>query len=102
MIVIQVFIHVKPDMIEAFKALSLTNASNAVKEPGCARFDVIQQADDPTRFCFYEAYRSAEAQAYHRETAHYMNWRDNVNVMQAEDRYLIKYDNCFPSDNAWM
>lgn len=101
MYVIQVFIHVKPDMVEAFKSASLANAANSIQEPGCARFDVIQQQDDPTRFVLYEAYRSEEAMAQHKATAHYAAWRDVVPEMQLEQRYSIKYRSCFPADDAW-
>lgn len=101
MLVVLVFVHVKEDQIDAFKAASLDNAHNSVQEPGIARFDVIQQQDDPTRFVLVEVYRTAVAPAHHKETAHYARWRDTVNDMMAEPRYAIKYDNIFPNDNGW-
>ncbi len=69
--IVLVHVHVKPEFVEAFKQASIENASSSVKEPGIARFDVIQQADDPTRFILVEIYKTAEAQAAHKETAHY-------------------------------
>lgn len=101
MLVVQVFIHVKPDKVEAFKTAAIENARQSIQEPGCARFDVIQQLDDPTRFVLYEAYRSDAAAASHKETAHYAVWRDAMPDMQAESRYSIKYAACFPADTAW-
>lgn len=101
MLIVQVFVHVKPDAIEAFKTASVENARNSVREPGVARFDVIQQEDDPTRFVLVEVYRTAEDPARHKETAHYVTWRDTVADMMAEPRRAVKYGNIFPDENGW-
>lgn len=94
-------VHVKPEFVDLFKQASVENASNSVQEPGIARFDVIQQVDDPTRFILVEVYKSAEASAAHKETAHYLKWRDTVAEMMAEPRQGIKYGNVFPDDGGW-
>jgi quinol monooxygenase YgiN len=99
--IVLVHVHVKPEFVEAFKQASLENASNSLQEPGIARFDVLQQADDPTRFILVEAYRTAEAPAAHKETAHYLKWRDTVAGMMAEPRQGVKYGNVFPDDGKW-
>lgn len=96
--IVLVHVHVKAEFVEAFKQASIENASNSVKEAGIARFDVIQQADDPTKFILVEAYKTADAPAAHKETAHYARWRDTVAEMMAEPRHGIKYTNIFPSD----
>ena len=101
MLIVLVQVHVKPDCVEAFKQASLANARNSVLEPGIARFDVIQQADDPSRFVLVEVYRSPEAPARHKETAHYAAWRDAVADMMAEPRTSVKYANVFPDDAGW-
>lgn len=101
MLVIHVNVHVKPDTVEAFKTATLANASASVREPGVARFDVVQQADDPTRFVLVEVYRSAAAQAAHKETTHYATWRDAVAPMMAEPRTSVKFGNVFPDDGGW-
>jgi autoinducer 2-degrading protein len=101
MLVVHVFVHVKPDSIEAFKAASVDNARNSVEEPGIARFDVIQQEEDPTRFVLVEVYRTAEDPARHKETAHYATWRDTVADMMAEPRSAVKYTNIFPDGKGW-
>ena len=101
MLIVQVFVHVKPDCIAAFKAASLENARHSVQEPGIARFDVIQQVDDPTRFVLIEVYRTAAAPAQHKETAHYAAWRDTVADLMAEPRSSVKYANLFPGDGGW-
>ncbi len=101
MLVVHVFVHVKPETVEAFKAASLENARNSVQEPGIARFDVIQQEDDPTRFVLVEVYRTAADPARHKETAHYAAWRDTVADMMAEPRSAVKYANIFPEQNGW-
>ena len=99
--IVLVHVHVEPEFVEVFKQASVENASSSVKEPGITRFDVIQQTDDPTRFILVEIYKSAEAQAAHKETVHYAKWRDTVAEMMAEPRQGIKYTNIFPADENW-
>lgn len=101
MYIVHVIVRVKPDQIEPFKAATRENARNSVKEPGIARFDVVQQTEDPTRFVLVEVYRSADAAARHKETAHYQNWRDAVVDMMEEPRLGVKYNNIFPDDSGW-
>jgi quinol monooxygenase YgiN len=96
--IVLVHVHVKPEFVDAFKQASAENASNSVKEAGIARFDVIQQNDDPTRFILVEVYKDVEASAAHKETAHYAKWRDTVAEMMAEPRQGIKYTNIFPAE----
>ena len=101
MFIVHVFVHVKDDQVEAFKAATIENARNSVQEPGIARFDVIQQMDDPTRFGLVEVYRTPEDPARHKETEHYRTWRDTVEKMMTEPRTSIKYSNIFPDENGW-
>jgi quinol monooxygenase YgiN len=101
MLIVQVHAHVKPDCVEAFEEATVENARNSVEEPGVARFDVIQQADDPARFILVEVYRTPEAPARHKETTHYQKWRDAVAPMMAEPRTSVKYANLFPPDEGW-
>lgn len=100
MLCVHIYVHVKPDAVEAFKQATLANARESIKEPGVARFDVLQQQDDPTRFVFIEAYRTAEAPAAHKETLHYQTWRDAVAPMMAEPRASMKFSNVFPEDRS--
>lgn len=99
--IVHVFVHVKPDQVEAFKAATIENARHSVEELGIARFDVIQQADDPTRFVLVEVYRTADDPARHKQTAHYLIWRDTVEAMLAEPRASIRYANVFPDEGGW-
>lgn len=101
MLVVHVHVHVKPEFVEAFRLATIDNARNSVQEPGIARFDVIQQLDDPTRFVLLEVYRTPEAPAQHKETAHYAAWRDAVADMLVEPRTSVKYGNVFPDDTGW-
>jgi (4S)-4-hydroxy-5-phosphonooxypentane-2,3-dione isomerase len=101
LVIVHVNVHVKPEAVEAFRAASLDNARSSVKEPGIARFDVVQSVDDPTRFVLVEVYRSAEAPAAHKETAHYKRWRDAVADLIAEPRTSARYVNLFPDDQGW-
>lgn len=101
MLIVHVFVHVKPDKIEDFKTATIANASESIKEPGVARFDVVQQQDDPNRFTLVEVYRTAEDPARHKETAHYKTWRDTVADMMAEPRTSVKYTEIFPLEDGW-
>jgi len=101
MLIVHVHVHVKPDCLEAFRDATLANASASVQEPGIARFDLVQQADDPTRFVLVEVYRTAAAPAAHKETAHYAAWRDAVAPLMATPRTSVKFSNVFPDDAGW-
>ena len=102
MLVVHVHVHVKADAIGAFQAASVENARNSVQEPGVARFDVIQQEDDPARFVLYEVWRDGEAMAAHKDTPHYQKWRDTVADWMAHPRRGVKHVPLFPTDpNAW-
>jgi autoinducer 2-degrading protein len=101
MLVVLVHVHLKAEHLEAFKKASLANAQESLKEPGIARFDLLQQQDDPTRFVLVEAYRTPEAPAAHKETRHYQVWRDLVAPMMAEPRSSVKFTNAYPDDREW-
>ena len=101
MLIVHVFVHVKPDQVEAFEMATLKNARNSVREPGVARFDIIRQQDDPARFVLVEVYRTLDDPGRHKETAHYQKWRDTVADMMAGPRTSIKYTNVFPDEQGW-
>ena len=101
MLVVHVHVRVKPECVVGFKAATLANARESLKEPGVARFDVVQQQDDPTRFVLVEVYRDAAAAAAHKETQHYPVWRDAVAPMMADPRSSVKFSNVFPTDEGW-
>ena len=95
MLIVHVHVHVKPEFVEAFRAATIENARQSAQEPGIARFDVVQQQDDPTRFVLVEVYRTPGAPAKHKETAHYARWRDAVAPMMAEPRTSVKFGEVF-------
>jgi len=101
MLIVHVNVHVKPDRIDDFKMATIQNASESVREPGIARFDVVQKEDDPTRFVLVEVYRDVDATARHKETAHYAAWRDAVAPMMVEPRSSVKYYGLYPDDDGW-
>lgn len=101
MLIVQVHVHVKPEAIEAFKQATLKNARSSLSERGVARFDVIQEAADPSRFVLVEVYRDEAAPAEHKATAHYAQWRDAVADMMAEPRTSVRYENVFPDAGGW-
>ncbi|HEY1169946.1 MAG TPA: putative quinol monooxygenase [Verrucomicrobiae bacterium] len=101
MLIVHVHVHVKPESVEAFKLATIENAQLSVQEPGIARFDIVQQQDNPSKFVLVEVYRNPEAPAKHKETKHYAKWRDTVADMMAEPRASVKYSNIFPEDAKW-
>jgi len=101
MLIVHVHVHVKPESVADFTKATIENADASIREPGVARFDVVQQQDDATRFVLIEAYRSPDAAAAHKETAHYAKWRNAVDGMMAEPRQSVKYSAVFPDPQGW-
>lgn len=101
MLILHVHCRVRPECVEAFKEAILENARNSLKESGVARFDVVQQADDPARFVLVEVYRSSEALARHRETPHFLEFKQRAEPMLEEPRTRTVYSNVFPGDEGW-
>ena len=100
--ILQVNIHVKPDEIEKFKAASIENARKSTsEEPGCLRFDVVQQIDDLSRFMYIEVYQDSEAAGKHKESKHYNHWREVTEPLLAEPRTRVIYSGVFPGDAGW-
>jgi (4S)-4-hydroxy-5-phosphonooxypentane-2,3-dione isomerase len=101
MLIVHVHVHVKPESVTGFRQAAIENARSSIQEPGIARFDVVQQQDDFTRFVLIEVYRTPEAASAHKETAHYATWRDTVSNMMAEPRHSVKYSDVFPDPQNW-
>jgi quinol monooxygenase YgiN len=101
MLIVHVHVRVKPEGVDAFRAATIENAQHSIQEPGIARFDVVQQRDDATRFVLVEVYRDDAAAMAHKETAHYREWRDAVAPMMAEPRNSVKFTNVFPGHTGW-
>ena len=94
-------VHVKPGAVAAFEAATEQNARQSRLEPGVARFDVLQQRDDPTRFVLFEVYRDTDASVAHKTTAHYLTWRDAVATLMAEPRIGVVYAEASPDERGW-
>lgn len=101
MLIVHVHVHVNRDSVEAFRVATLENARHSVAEPGVVRFDLLQQADDPSRFLLVEIFRTPEDPARHKETAHYASWRDAVESMMAEPRRSVKFRALYPDAAGW-
>ena len=101
MLIVHVHVQVKPESVAEFRQATIENARNSVQEPGIARFDVVQQQDDETKFVLVEVYRTPDAAAAHRETAHYAKWRDTVADMMAQPRQRATYNTVFPDPQGW-
>jgi len=96
MLVVIVNVHVVADGIEAFREASLKNARASLEEPGIARFDVLQHKDDAARFVLIEGYYDAAAPAAHKQTPHYLAWRDTVAPLMASPRTSQQYQELLP------
>jgi (4S)-4-hydroxy-5-phosphonooxypentane-2,3-dione isomerase len=101
MLIVHVHARVKPGHVEAFRTASIENARASVQEPGVARFDVVQNLDDPCHFTLVEVYRTVEDPARHKQTDHYKAWAAAVEPMMAEPRSRVRYENAFPDDEGW-
>lgn len=101
MFIVHVFIHVKSECVNDFKTATLANVQNSMQEAGIARFDFLEQQDDPNRFVLVEVYRQPEDALKHKDTTHYMVWRDTVEHMMAEPRSSIKFSNIAPGERGW-
>lgn len=99
--IILVQVRVKPEAIAAFIEATRANAAASLLEPGVARFDIVQQTDDPARFVLVEVYRDAEAPVRHKATPHYAVWRDAVAPMMAEGRTGVTYTAAAPDLSGW-
>ncbi|MBI5526306.1 MAG: antibiotic biosynthesis monooxygenase [Deltaproteobacteria bacterium] len=92
-----VTVHVKPERVEEFIEATRPNHEGAVREPGNIRFDVLRSPDDPARFLLYEAYEDAAGAARHKETPHYLAWRETVKDWMATPRQGVTCEVVFPS-----
>ncbi len=101
MLITHVYVTVKPGAVETFRLASAENSAKSLQEPGIARFDVLQEEGNPTHFVLVEAYRTPEAAAEHKATAHYAKWRDTVADLMTEPRRSVKYVNVAPDDGGW-
>ena len=99
--IVHVFVHIKAGKVEEFKQATIENARNSLKEPGVARFDFIQQVEDPSRFVLVEVYKMEEDSARHKKTSHYNLWRETVEALMVEPRSRVVYRNVFPDESGW-
>jgi (4S)-4-hydroxy-5-phosphonooxypentane-2,3-dione isomerase len=99
--ILHVHLKVKPQRIDDFIAATIENAKASLQEPGCVRFDVIQEAKDPARFVLVEIYRDQAGHAAHRESPHYNAWAERALDMLAEPRSRTVYRNVYPGDDAF-
>lgn len=101
MIIMNVFLRIKPERVNDFIAATLQNGNLTTQEPGNIRFELIQQTDDPTRFILTEIYRTQADMDAHFQSQHFQEWRAAVNDAFAEPGYSATYTPHFPSPSAW-
>ncbi len=98
MYVVAVTVHVKEPFVPQFIEATLANARSTRQEPKNVRFDVLQAADDPSRFLLYEGYESQEGFTEHQQTEHYLRWRETVADWMAQPRQGVKHQSIFFGD----
>lgn len=91
-----VYVSVKAEHINAFIEATRLNHEASIKEVGNRRFDILQDAADETKFVLYEAYQSAQDAAAHKQTQHYLHWRETVAEWMAEPRQGVAYTGLYP------
>ena len=96
MIVTIVHVEVKPEYVDAFVHATTANHLHSVKEPGNLRFDVLQKGDNPAQFALYEAYEDEESAAAHKQTPHYLEWKETVAPWMARPREGVRYNAVMP------
>ena len=96
MFVTIVYVQVKDGFIDQFQRACRLNHEASVQEPGNLRFDVLQSREEPQKFVLYEAYETKEAAVRHKDTAHYLTWRDTVADWMAEPRVGVSYEGLYP------
>ncbi len=101
MLIVNVFVQVKPEYIEEFRIATIENAQNSIEEPGIARFDVLQDLSAEGKFLLVEVYKTPEDTAKHKDTRHYKKWSQTVMKMMAEPRRSVKYANVYPDEGGW-
>ena len=98
MLIVNVFVHVKPEYIEDFRIATIENAQNSIKEPGITRFDVLQDISDEAKFLLVEVYKTQHDPPKHKGTRHYKKWSQTVMNMMAEPRRSVRYANVYPDN----
>jgi len=91
-----VYVHVKPEHVDDFIEATRRNHEASVKEPGNRRFDVLRRPEEPSRFVLYEAYDTAASAAAHKQTDHYLEWRETVADWMAAPREGVPFEGLFP------
>jgi len=91
MYIVVVHSHIQPEHVKRFRELTIQNAEASRGEEGCVRFDVLQQADDETRFTFIEIFRSKEDGAKHLETSHFKKWLEDAVPLMVKPRTRVIY-----------
>lgn len=102
MISIFVTIQIKDGFAGRFSEASLGDSQGSVRdEPGCFRFDILQNSEDPNRFHLYEVYQDEAALDAHRNAPHYKKWRETVQDWFDGDVQRVTKSTIFPSDDGW-
>ena len=96
-----VTIDVKPEYREKFIAETILNARGSVTEPGCSRWEVLVDTDNPTRFYLYEVYADSNAEDAHIKTPHFQRWEKATENWFATPYEVAVCNSVYPEDEKW-
>lgn len=95
-------VNVKPERLTDFLELIKYDAEHSENdEPGCLRFDVLRDSEDPHKFYYYEVYRDESARMAHRETPHFKKYAEESADMLSTPVVRHIVNNVVPSDTSW-
>jgi (4S)-4-hydroxy-5-phosphonooxypentane-2,3-dione isomerase len=102
MIILHVTVQIKPEYVAPYLEAVRHDAEHSEKdEPGCLRFDVVQDQDDPNRFYYYEVYKNEAALEAHRQSPHFKLYAEKVQAWLAAPPERRFGKNLIPADDAW-
>ena len=101
MLAIWVKVRVKPGQRRRFlEAIEVDALGSERDEPGCYRFNVLQDEQDENVYYFYEVYTSPAALEAHRATPHYAVWREAADTLDGPTE-ATRCRPIFPASRAY-
>ena len=95
-------IKVKTEHLATFLVHVRAHAEASAREPGCVRYDVLQDVDDPQTICLYEVFRSEEALHVHHQQDYYKAWMAMSHNWREQSTYSRRVlRNIYPDDRDW-
>jgi (4S)-4-hydroxy-5-phosphonooxypentane-2,3-dione isomerase len=102
MVILHVTVQVIPEHVSEYLEAVRHDAEHSERdEPGCLRFDVIQDRDDANRFYYYEVYKDEAALEAHRQSPHFKLYVERTSRWLAAPPERRFGKNLIPVDSEW-